>query len=153
MSSRAVLGLVSDLSAFHVKLFDALPVPTFVVGDDMCIIDFNFAAARLLKRVPGETVGQRGGEVLRCVHAVETPGGCGDAPACSDCTLRNSTKEAFCTGKTVRRIGRMDLTRDTKTTSVDMLVTVAPIESETESVALLMLEDMNELAALFLAKT
>jgi hypothetical protein len=119
----------------------------------MCIIDFNLAAASLLKRVPGETVGQRGGEVLRCVHAAETPGGCGDAAACSDCTLRNSTKEAFSTGKTVRRVGRMDLTRDTKTTPVAMLVTVAPIESETESVALLMLEDMNELAALYLAKT
>lgn len=148
MSSCAAPGLVSDLNSFHVKVFDALPAPTFVVGDDVCIIDFNFAAAKFLNRVPGDWIGQRGGEVLKCVHAVETLEGCGHAPACSDCTLRNSMNEAFGTGKTVRRVCRMDLERDAKTTAVDFLVTIALIESEAEAVALLMLEDVSELAAL-----
>ena len=33
---------------FHRVLFDAMPLPIFVVDDDVCIFDYNAAAARLL---------------------------------------------------------------------------------------------------------
>ena len=34
---------------------------------------------------PGEVLGLRSGESLGCVHAQETPGGCGTTPACPSC--------------------------------------------------------------------
>ena len=33
---------------FHRVLFDAMPMPVFVVDEDVCILEYNAAAARLL---------------------------------------------------------------------------------------------------------
>ena len=59
---------------FHRVLFDAMPLPVFVVDDDMCIFDYNAAAAKLLGKGKRLIVRHRGGEVLNCIHAAETPG-------------------------------------------------------------------------------
>ena len=51
----------------HRVLFDAMPLPVFVVDEDVNILEYNAAAARLLDQnmLPGEH--RRGGDVLRCL--------------------------------------------------------------------------------------
>ena len=60
---------------FHRLLFDAMPMPVFVVDKDVCIFDYNAAAARLLGKDKKLVIRRRGGEVLNCVHSMESPEG------------------------------------------------------------------------------
>ena len=134
---------------FHAKLFDSLPFPAFVVDRDVSIIDFNLAAARLLEIVPFVVLRPSAGEVLHCIHSVETPEGCGHSASCHDCVIRNSVREVCAAGAPLgRRAGRLRLNLAGQPVDADFLVTVAPIPDEHEPVALLMLEQISERAAI-----
>src|SRR5512144_1585629 len=93
----------------HRVLFDAMPMPVFVVDRDVSILEYNAAAAELLGWDKQTILGRRDGDVLHCVHASEAPGGCGQAPACADCVIRTSVRAAS-KGQTVtRRPVRLEL--------------------------------------------
>lgn len=127
----------------HRVLFDAMPLPVFVVDEDVNILEHNAAAARLLdqKIPPGKN--QRGGDVLRCLHAMETPEGCGGAPACADCELRSAVRSAF-QGKAVKRHwADMELLQQGRPTKVSLRVSCQPFTYEKNSLVLLVLEGVN----------
>ena len=138
-----------DRTDFLAKVFDALPAPALVVDPDVRMIDFNLEAARLIERVPFAILDPPAGQALACIHAAESPAGCGHAEACPDCPIRNSVREAFATGQVCRRIARIELARGGRNAAVDLLVSVAPIAGEAEPLALLVLDDAAELAKLF----
>jgi hypothetical protein len=129
------------------NVFDALPLPAFVVDRDFNIIDFNFAGSRLLDRVPFAVLRLRGGEQVRCIHTIETEGEDGTA-ACEDCRLKNFVREVFAQSTACRKTGRLRLARDGQTADQDLLITVAPIPDESEPLALMVLDDAAELSAL-----
>jgi PAS domain-containing protein len=129
-------------------LFDAVPSPIFVVDDDVNILDFNAAAGQFVGAERKEVLRRRGGDVLHCVHAHDDPEGCGRAPACRDCVIRNSVRRAFEGDRTTR--ARAWLQRENRGGKVGLyaLVTVSPIGDECEGLALLILEDITELMEL-----
>ena len=133
------------------NVFDALPLPAFVVDHDFNVVDFNLAGARLLDRVPFAVLRLRGGEHLQCVHSTETADGAATR-ACEECTVRNFTREAFAQAKACRNTGRLRLTREGKAIDVDFVMTVAPIPDESEPLALLILDDAAELSAVLQSK-
>lgn len=127
---------------FHKVVLDAIPDPIFVVDDDVRILDCNASAARMLG---GALVfGSRGGEVLHCLHA--EPAGCGRAPACQQCVIRNAVARAYA-GAPLER-ARHQLSRREHTGEVDLLVTAAPIRYRGAALVLIILEDITELVAL-----
>ena len=87
---------------FHRVLFDAMPMPVFVVDDDVSILEYNSAAAQLLGGEKHYYLNRRGGDVLGCIHATDSPEGCGRGKLCADCMVRNAVKAAA-TGKRVTR--------------------------------------------------
>ncbi len=67
---------------------DATPVLVMVVDGGRRIRSANRAVAESVG-VPVETVpGRRLGDVLHCIHATDDPRGCGFAPACGGCLVR-----------------------------------------------------------------
>lgn len=125
-----------------------MPSPVLVVDDDVRILDFNLAAAPLLGGARSLVLKHRGGEALHCIHSTETPGGCGTAPACRDCAIRNSVRDA-CQGKRAcRKAHRLQVAAGGRNTDVNMLVTSAPIHYNGECLVLLVLEDITELISL-----
>ena len=124
-------------------LFDAMPMPVFVVDEDVCILECNAAAARLLGPDKQTIVKQRGGEVLHCVHAKETPEGCGRAPACSDCPVRQAVQAASRGQRVTRQKARMELSAKGKTTKVDFQISCSPFNYERSKFILLVLEGLN----------
>ena len=60
---------------FHRMLFDAMPMPVFVVDEDVRILECNAAATRLFGPDKQAVLKRRGGEVLHCVNAAEGAGG------------------------------------------------------------------------------
>jgi signal transduction histidine kinase len=129
-------------------VFNAIPIPAFVVDDDAHILDMNAAAAHFCGRDLDASYGLRGGEVLSCVHSNDVPEGCGRGPACKTCVIRNSVK-AFFEGQPVRRARtRMSFLPVSDQKSKVLLITTNHIPSKGERLALLIVEDITANAEL-----
>ena len=143
MKKEAVLSV-----DFFRTCLNAFPSPVFVVDDDVRIQFANEAALQLLGEHPETAYRQRGGEVLHCIHAMETPEGCGHAPACKTCVVRNSVNAAFAGTKTIRTVTKMLLDDKGRRVEIYLLITAAPFEHENQRMVILVLEDINELVNL-----
>jgi PAS domain-containing protein len=130
-------------------VFDAIPSPVFIVDQDVSIQEYNAAAADLLAVDRGLILKQRAGEILHCIHSSEAPEGCGRAPFCKNCVIRNSVTEAFQGKRVVRRRAKMDLIKDGSRTEIYALITASPFLFEDRPLLLLVIEDISEIAELY----
>jgi hypothetical protein len=124
------------------SLFDAIALPIFLVDDDVRIFDFNAAAAELLNQEKGKVLKRRGGEALHCIHSAE---GCGRAPQCQDCVVRNSVRAASQGNRLVRQQAQMELLEGGRSQKIQLLVTATPVVVQARRLVLLILEDISEL--------
>jgi hypothetical protein len=85
---------------------------------------------------------------MYCIHAIETPEGCGHAPFCSDCVVRNSVREAYSGKAVVRKKTHVELESGGLVNRIYLLITASPFSYESEQLVLLVLEDMSETIAL-----
>jgi PAS domain-containing protein len=129
---------------FHRVLFDAMPIPVFVVDSDVSILEYNAAAAQLLGSEKQTVIRRRGGEVLRCLHATEVPEGCGRSPACSDCVVRESVQAAARGERVTRKLAKMELVTGRKTTKVNLRVSCQSFTYQQRTFILLILEGLND---------
>ena len=129
-------------------VFDVMPSLIFVVDDDVRIQEYNAAAAEFLLDDRQGILKRRGGDVLGCLHATEEPEGCGRAPFCSDCVIRNSVQEAFDGNRVVRRRAKMEIIRHGEKVEIYALVTASPFLFQKRRLALLVIENIREIAEL-----
>ncbi len=78
----------------HPDIMNAIPVPIFLVDDDVRILDLNAAASGAFGLQKEAVYHRRGGDALHCLHSHDVPEGCGGAPACQACVIRNSVATA-----------------------------------------------------------
>jgi hypothetical protein len=128
-------------------LFNAIPIPAFVVDDDVRILAMNRAAEAFLGRQLASVLHQRGGEVLHCLHAAATPGGCGNGPSCGECVIRNSVNQSIINGGVRRCFTDIAVRSGDRDLTLKLLVSTNPILPERTKV-LLLIEDVTELATL-----
>jgi len=83
------------------------------------------------------------------VHSFDVPEGCGRAPFCADCIIRDSVRQASQGQRIVRRRARMELHRGEALKELYVLVTASPLEYQGRSLVLLVIEDISELADLY----
>jgi PAS domain-containing protein len=129
---------------FHRVLFNAMPLPVFVVDGGVCILEYNAAAARLLKKNKRSVIGWRCGEVLCCLHSQEVPDGCGHAPACRKCVVRGAVRAASRGHRVARRKAEMVLVKNGKRAKVAVRVSCQPFTYGRRSFILLVLEGLND---------
>jgi PAS domain-containing protein len=140
MSRLAIQFLDQGL---HRVLFDAMPLPVFVVDKDVNILECNAAAARLFgqgKRTRKQT---RPGDILHCLHTTESPRGCGGASACRDCGLRAAVRAASRGRSVTRQAAEMELIQKGKLTKVNLHISCQPFSYGKSSFVLLVLEGLN----------
>jgi hypothetical protein len=130
------------------SVFDAIPSLIFVVDDDVRIQEYNAAAAEILSLKRPAILKRRGGEVLNCLHATDVPEGCGRAPLCKACVIRNSVTEAFQGNRVVRRRKKLEILREGHKTEIYALITASPFYYKKRPLALLVIEDISEIAEL-----
>ncbi|HUA37305.1 MAG TPA: PAS domain-containing protein [Candidatus Sulfopaludibacter sp.] len=128
----------------HRVLFDAMPLPVFVVDQDVNVLECNAAAARLFK--PGVQTGKqhKAGEVLHCLHTTESPKGCDGATACSDCGLRAAVRAASQGQSVTRQRVEMELIRRGRPIKVELRISCQPFTYDRSAFVLLVLEGLNE---------
>jgi nitrogen fixation/metabolism regulation signal transduction histidine kinase len=129
-------------------VFDALPSLVFVVDQDVRIQEYNAAASDLLMAERKAVLKQRAGDVLHCIHSRETKEGCGRAPFCKNCIIRNSVTETFQGNRVVRRRSRMEILRDEGKKEIYALITASPFSFQGRQLALLVIEDISEIVEL-----
>jgi hypothetical protein len=127
-------------------IFDTIPLPTFVVDEDVRIQDYNAAAGLLLGPEPELALHTRGGDAMHCIHAEAK--GCGQSEPCKACVIRNSVKAAISGKVTHREIHKAELLSGGETVMIDLLVSTAPLPDAAAPRVLLLLEDISELLTL-----
>jgi PAS domain-containing protein len=130
------------------EILDAIPSFVFVVDEDVRVLEYNAAAGGLLGIGRQKILLQRSGELLHCLHATESPGGCGQSEACKSCVVREAVREAFGGTGSVRRRAKMDLLDEEKVNELYALITATPFVHDGRKMVLLVMEDLNELAEL-----
>ena len=129
-------------------VFDALPSMVCVVDTDVRIQAYNTAAAELLAAKDGAVLKRRGGEVLGCLHASDSPLGCGHGPTCSNCVVRNAVGEVFTGGRVARQRSHLELAMKGRRIELLAQVTASPLVFEGRDLALLVIEDFSEIMEL-----
>lgn len=130
------------------SVFDSIPSLIFVVDDDVRIQEYNAVAAEFLSVERSAILKRRGGEVLHCLHATDAPKGCGRAPSCKNCVIRNSVTEAFHGNRVVRRRTRLEIIRDGNEKEIYALITASPFSCMGKPLVLVVIEDISEFAEL-----
>ena len=128
----------------HRVLFDAMPLPVFVVDQDVNVLECNAAAARLFKPDKQASRQRKAGDVLHCLHTTESPKGCGGATACSDCGLRAAVRAASRGHAVTRQWAEMELIRRGRPVKVELRVSCQPFTYERSAFVLLVLEGLND---------
>jgi hypothetical protein len=132
---------------FDRTIFNAIPIPAFVVNGDVEIIDLNVAAAQFCGQARNMVYRRRGGDVLGCLHAADVSEGCGRGPDCQGCVIRNSV--ALCLeGQIVsHRIVNLQLSHGLEVKELRAFVTASPLPDGSEKLALLIVDYIPEVSA------
>lgn len=133
---------------YYQTILNAIPLMIFVVDHDVRICDLNHAAATVFGLDKATILNRRGGEVLHCLHAHDVPEGCGRAPFCQNCVIRNSVTKCLEGQAVTRRRTKAELLLGGTKKEIELLITASPMPSSKEVQVLLILEDINEISTL-----
>lgn len=129
-------------------VLNAFPSPVLIVDRDMQILDANRAAENLLSPDSELQLRKLCGELLHCIHARESSGGCGTTEHCPDCALRQSVQLAETGGKTYRRMTEMKREYRDNIDRHWYLVSGSPFKYGDESQVIITIEDVTEITEL-----
>lgn len=124
-------------------MFDAMPMPVFLVDADASILEYNAAAAELLGSKKSLFLNRSIGEVLDCIHAAEGPDGCGSAAACPKCGVRHSIRAASRGQRVTRRDTTFERREGRKPNPLELRVGCHPFTFKGHSFNLLVLEGLK----------
>lgn len=134
--------------SFYRNILDAIPSPVFVVEEDVRIVDYNSAAAKMLSSERSVVISRRAGEVLHCLHSTEVEGGCGHSPFCSSCVIRKSVNESLSGNRSLRQKLEMEVKVGEAVQARLYLVSTSPLAYQGRQLAVVILEDIEELRQL-----
>lgn len=127
-------------------IFDTVPLPAFIVDQDVRIQDFNTAAEAFLGPEAPMALYQRGGDAFHCLHSALR--GCGNAEACHNCLIRNSIARAIQGRATHQELHNAVLLTPKGSHPIDLLVTASLLPYTVSPRVLLILEDVTEISTL-----
>lgn len=118
---------------------DSLPIPVFVVDENVRVISVNNLGQKFLSKNLATLQGCLGGQAFGCRYS-QLPGGCGKTIHCKSCTIRRSVTETYATGKSLLRVpAYVDLGDLAGDATVHFLVSTQKIDP----VVLLNIEDIS----------
>jgi len=126
-------------------VFDNAPIAMILVDQERRVRKANRAAIGFGNRPAEEMTGLRDGEALRCVYSLDNPKGCGYAPSCTECVLRNTVLDTFETGRGHHRVEvELPLAREDGQEEKRFLVTTTPVTISKSQLVLVSIEDITE---------
>jgi nitrogen-specific signal transduction histidine kinase len=124
---------------------DAIPDVATILTPERQIIYANKALLDLISgSSPDDYLGDRPGELLNCIHATETIGGCGTTASCRFCGAVNAIIECQRTGKQVQNECRISAIVDGNPVSFDLLVTTTPFPFNSKEYIVFTVKDISD---------
>ena len=90
---------IKQLNEELVSIYDNAPLIMLLVDENWKIRKTNAFTAQFVGTMADNMVNRRCGEALRCVHALDSPEGCGFGPSCKECALRLTILNTIETGR------------------------------------------------------
>lgn len=120
-----------------------IPLFMMIVNRHRQVQNVSHAVLKFTHQRKEKILGLMGGEVLRCVHHLDSSHGCGFGPACSACTIRCIVQNSIDTGhfhsKVPARISFIGDTLDER----NLLVSTAPLNTADKQI-IVFVEDVTE---------
>ncbi|MES0447370.1 MAG: sigma 54-interacting transcriptional regulator, partial [Desulfobacterales bacterium] len=133
---------------FLKNLFESIPCGVLIVDHDRRIQAVNNVLVRALGISDAKAIDMRAGEALGCIHAFKSLKGCGFADECETCRVRNTALKALDGREVHRNKVKVQLRAKGEVRDLVLLVSAAPVEHESESFAIVIIEEITELSRL-----
>jgi PAS domain S-box-containing protein len=128
------------------SIYNSVPILLILFDKDRRVRKMNQKALEVSGRLERDSIGLRGGNALRCVHAKDDPRGCGYGVNCANCTVRKLLEETFTRGISFSREEASILQEIAgKETASWVLMSTAPLDLPHEEMVLVCMEDITKL--------
>jgi signal transduction histidine kinase len=142
-----VLGGMADAlrsNAVVAALLDAFDGMVAIVNSGRQVVAINAGFLRKLGvSSPEEIHGLRPGDIVKCVNADRSPGGCGDGGACELCGAARAVLESQATGAPASRECLLRVVRGGFEESLEFNVLATPIRIEGKDLTVLCFRDIS----------
>lgn len=129
-------------------ILEAIPSTILIMDDHLMVKTVNGASKQTFGIPETAIVNYRWCNALRCIHAEETPEGCGFPESCRDCQVRNTVLTALLGTETQHVKTSFEFFIDGEIQKRLLAISAAPIEYERKKMAVLTVEDITELSYL-----
>ncbi len=127
-------------------VLDSSPVLTIILDSERRVVWVNNLIEQYTGIPSAQAVGRRGGEALRCLHALDVPEGCGFGAVCQNCPVRAAALAAVEAGESRFRVdASLPIMFGRTTRSMHFLVTTKPLGGRDAKFAMVCLEDITDL--------
>lgn len=127
-------------------LADAVPMPLFVVDEDVRLLHANAAALAFMDAPLPSFVRDLCGRALECIHERNSAEACGHTPHCSDCEVRRAVEAALECEQATRRPCHLVVQRDEQEQTMTFDITTTPFEYGGDMLVILVFENIAKLS-------
>ncbi|OGV74712.1 MAG: hypothetical protein A3K18_15180 [Lentisphaerae bacterium RIFOXYA12_64_32] len=125
-------------------IYQNVPVFMLLVDGDRRVRKANASVLEFVGRPAAEMIGRRAGEVLRCLHSLEAPTGCGTGPHCRECTVRRTVMDTLETGQSHKQVdASLPLSVQGKETVLTVLLSTSKLTIAGQPMALVTMVDIT----------
>jgi nitrogen-specific signal transduction histidine kinase len=144
-----IIDFYDELSGNQIltMIMDAMPDVATILSPERQIVYANKALLEFLSDTGSsqdEYLGDRPGELLRCIHSSETSGGCGTTDSCRFCGAVNSIIECQRTGDQINSECRITANFNGKSHSFDLHVTATPFPFNGKRFVIFAVKDISD---------
>lgn len=126
-------------------IFENAPYVMLLLDRDRRVRKSNAQACAFTGLQDSEMINRRNGEALHCVHAIDTPEGCGFGPYCLECIVRRTIMDTFETGQSHLQVETsLLLSIQEKEKAVQALFSTTKILVANQEMVLFSLQDISE---------
>lgn len=126
-------------------IFDSAPVIMIVVDKDRRVCRANRACLEATGHTAEQVRGLRGGHVMRCLHSLDHPDGCGFGEFCQDCVVRKITRTTLETGEAFRNVeAHLPLRVGPEVRDRIFQVSTSRVDTVEQTLTLICMEDVTD---------
>jgi len=126
-------------------IFENAPFVMLLLDGERKVRRVNGLACSLTGLSVGDMIDRRTGDALRCLHALDTNGGCGFGPNCQTCAIRLAAVDTFESGKSHQQEeAGITVSVDGKEQTTLFLLSTIRVTVGNQPMVLLSLQDITE---------
>ena len=120
-----------DQNELLMQIIENNPIPTVIVDHDGRILTTNKAFSEMIGHDGLNFRNELLGNIVNCIHAIDSNGNCGKTPDCNGCVVRTSMIETMQTGKSIGKWeGHFNIKDANTVKQLTLKVSTSPIEYE-----------------------